>query len=82
VYWGIVERDGLVACIAPGENSRNSAQILPWSDISKSTRPAEARQPRGLWRINGKISRTVETMVGRVGFEPTTNGLKVHCSTD
>ena len=25
---------------------------------------------------------TFEKMVGRVGFEPTTNGLKVQCSTN
>lgn len=26
--------------------------------------------------------RSEEKLVGREGFEPSTNGLKVHCSTD
>ena len=32
--------------------------------------------------IRRRASETWREMVGRVGFEPTTNGLKVQCSTD
>gem|GEM_PF-4547016 len=34
--------------------------------------------PQGRRMLQGKVN----FLVGRVGFEPTTNGLKVHCSTN
>jgi hypothetical protein len=45
---------------------------------SKKSHPP-SREP--LRELNGKLGSD-EVLVGRAGFEPATNGLKVRCSTD
>jgi hypothetical protein len=51
------------------------------ADVSGQRLRGERRQQRPSGRIDRKISCGEEKVVGRVGFEPTANGLKVRCST-
>src|SRR5208283_1387262 len=63
------------------ENSQYNSQNLLQPSLSGQLRQGEPRQLRPSGRKDRRISLEGKFMVGREGFEPSANGLKVRCST-